>query len=486
VSVRKNVASLLLSQALTWMVSFVLLVEAPDRLGEQAWGALSYAGAFVGFFALVVGLGTSTLLTREIARDHSLLSQWVYNAVQLKVLLIVAAPVIGLPLAILLGERGDTLLLIVIGFAGLALSAMSEISYGALGGVEVLAKPAFFQVIQVYASNLLGILALVLGYGVIVYGSIFSAVLLIPAVLSWLMLRRYLHRPFHTDRAVWRSLVRGGIPLMALTIFNMIYGTIDVPIIGYITEGNAQVGWYSLAYKWIGIPIFIATAVVSAYFPRFSAHGSPITKEFGPLVNNALRLVLFASVPAAIGLALVADELITALYQPAYQPAIVLMQILAGHVPLAAMDTVLAVALIASNRQGRYLFVSIVAAILNPLACIVLITVTDVRYGNGAIGAAIVTVLTELIVMCGAIWLRAPGVLDRPTVGRALRIGAAGALMVPVLLLADPLPLLVQVLLGGVTYGVGIVLFGAVTRAEIRSFVTAVRSRRRARNEPTD
>ena len=108
----------------------------------------------------------------------------------------------------------------------------------------------------------------------IVYGSIFSLAVGVPGVLAGCLLRRYLAVRCTGDPSVVRSLVRGGIPLMALTIFNLIYGTIDVPILGFITD-NVQVGWYSLAYRWVGIPIFVATAVVSAYFPRFSAHGNP-------------------------------------------------------------------------------------------------------------------------------------------------------------------------------------------------------------------
>lgn len=484
-SVRKNMASLLLSQVLTWLVSFVLLVEAPDRLGDEAWGALSYASAFVSFFTLVVGLGTSTLLTREIARQPTLISQYVYNAAVLKLVLVVIAPIVGMTVAVALGQDGDTLLLIAIGFGGMAVGAFTEISGGALGGLELMARPAFYQVLQVYLANALGIVALVLGYGVIVYGSIFAAAIAVPAVLGWLLLRRYVAGPYHVDRGVMRILVRGGIPLMALTVFNMIYGTIDVPILGAITD-NVQVGWYSLAYKWVGIPIFIATAVVAAYFPRFSAHGAPMTAEFPRLVNKAVRIVLLTSVPAAVGLAMVADELFDALYEPQYGPAKVLMQILAGHVPLAAMDTVLAIALIASNRQGRYLYVSIVAAVFNPIACIVLIHWADGRYGNGAIGAAIVTVATELVVMTGAIVLRAPGVLDAATTWRCIRIIAAGLVIVPVLLVGDSLPLLVQIPLGAASYGVGLLMFGAVTSSEIRALATSVTSRRRPENESID
>jgi O-antigen/teichoic acid export membrane protein len=478
-SVRRNMASLLLSQVLTWVVTFALLVEAPDRLGEDAWGALSYASAFVMFFTLVVGLGTSTLLSREIARNPALMSQYVYNAVILKLIIIVIAPVVGIGTALLLGQRGDALWLIIIGFVGVAVGALTEISYSALAGIEVMARPAFFQVLQVYVANGLAIGALLLGFGPLVYGTIFALATLIPCVLSWRMMRGRIHRPFHVDRTVWRLLVRGGIPIMALTVFNMIYGTIDVPILGAITD-NVQVGWYGLAYKWVGIPAFIVTAVVAAYFPRFSAHGKPMTVEFPRLVNKALFIVMLAAVPASVGLIVVADDLITLIYKPVYGPTIVLIQILAAQIPIAAMDTVLATALIASDRQSRYLWVSVAAAVFNPPACILMIHWTNRRYDNGAIGAAIVTILTELIVLTGALILRSPGVLDRATLWRGVRIVAAALVIVPAVLAVESMPLAVKIGSGAASYGVALLVFGVASVSEIRSLVSSFTARRQA------
>lgn len=484
-SVRKNLASLLLSQLLTWMVSFVLLVEAPDRLGKSAWGTVSYASAFVGFFILVAGLGTNTLLTREVARDQALLSQYVYNAVLLKAVMIIAIPLIGMGLAYALGNRGETLLIIGLGFGGMAMTVLTEVATGALAGLELIARPAFFMVIQVYVANGLGLLVLVLGHGVVAYAAVFAGATAIPAVLTWIMLIRRLHGPFTVDGQVWRMFVRAGIPLMALTVFNMIYGTVDIPILEFITDKDT-VGLYSLAYKWVGVPIFIATAVVSAYFPRFSAHGQPVDAEFPRLVNQAVRVTLLASVPTAIGLAMVSDELMRALYHPDYGASAVLIQILAVHIPLAAMDTVLAVALIASDRHHRYLYVSIIAAIVNPVACVLLIHWAVNRHGNGAIGASIVTVGTELLVMIGAITLRGPGVLDRRTTTNCLRVMLAGLAIVPVLLAGNSLALPVQVALGATAYGLGLFAFRAITFTELRGLAASVTGRGRPAPQTTD
>jgi O-antigen/teichoic acid export membrane protein len=307
----------------------------------------------------------------------------------------------------------------------------------------------------------------------------FALASLIPCVLSWRMLRPRLHRPFHFDPRVWRLLIRGGVPLMTLTIINLIYGTIDIPILGALTD-NVQVGWYGLAYKWVGIPVFIVTAVTAAYFPRFSAHGKPMTQEFPRLVNKAVFIVLLAAIPASIGLIVVAEDLITLLYEPEYGPAIVLIQILAAQIPLAAMDTVLATALIASDRQGRYLWVSIAAAVFNPPACIVLISWSNDRYGNGAIGAAIVTILTELIVLTGAMILRSKGVLDRPTMWRAGRIVAAGLVIVPVVLGLHAWPLAVQIASGAASYGLALLVFRVVSPGELRALVASFTAGRRA------
>lgn len=467
-SVRKNIVSLLISQVLTWAVSLVLLVEAPDQLGEDGFGAVSYAAAFVTFFNLVASLGTGTLLTKEIARDHSLLRTYVSNAYLLKLAVVAVVIVVAIALALLLGNRGDILVLIAVGLVGVCFATFNDINLGALAGLEIMAKPAAFMVAQVYVTSALGLLILAMDWGLIAYGSVFALGPVIPFVGNRLLLRRHLEgSKAAADPAILRLLVRGGIPLMTLTFFNLIYGTIDIPILAFVS-GEGAVAWYAVAYRWVGIPIFIAAATVSAYFPRFSAHGKEQTEEFPRLVNRAIRLVLVVSVPAAVGLAMTADELVTAFYTSTYEPVIPLIQILALHIPLAGIDTILAVALIANDRLKRYILVSALAALVNPVACVLLIHWAERNFDNGAIGAAVVTLGTELVVMGGALALRSKGVLDRAAATAALRCVAAGLVIVPVLFVADDSPLAVQVAFGIVAYSAAALSLRVITVGELR------------------
>ncbi len=74
-SLKKNMAHLLVYQVLTWGVSFLFLIVAPRKLGTEAMGAIGYAIAYVGFFTLVASLGTNAVITRDVARDKTLVSQ---------------------------------------------------------------------------------------------------------------------------------------------------------------------------------------------------------------------------------------------------------------------------------------------------------------------------------------------------------------------------------------------------------------------------
>jgi O-antigen/teichoic acid export membrane protein len=472
--IKKNLVALLLTQVATWVISLIVLVVAPDYLGDEGFGAITYATAFVGFFGLAAGLGTSTYLTREIARDHSILGSYVFNSFLMKIGMGVILSAVALTVARLLGNSGDMMTVIALGCVLMVCTIVNDLLTGALMGMERMAKPAAFLTVQVYVAGIGGLIVLYLGGGLILYATVYSLAGLIPVIANSVLVWPYVRHHLHIDLRIWRTVALGGLPLMILIVFNRIYGTIDVPILQQIAGGET-VGWYGVAYRWASIPVFITTAVMAAYFPQFSAHGVGITAEFTRLVNRALRLVLFVSIPSAVGIAMVAPNLIAMFYDGnTYEPSIVLIQILAIHIPIAATDTILAMALIASDRQHRYVYVAGMAAVLNPLACIVAIPICMNAFDNGAIGAAIVTVCTEVFILTGALMLRPAGVMDRATVRSAARFVAAGVVMIPVLLLAGDLPFVLKVVLGVVGYLAASVAFGGISVTDLQRAVREV------------
>ena len=114
--------------------------------------------------------------------------------------------------------------------------------------------------------------------------------------------------------------------------------------------------------------------------------------------------------------------------------AVPLLRILALHIPIVGLDIILGSVVIAADRQRQWVMVSVTAAVFNPLLNLAAIPLTQRLLHNGAIGAAVITVMTELILMVGAISLRPQGVLDKSTIQMLLRITLASLAMVPVVL----------------------------------------------------
>jgi O-antigen/teichoic acid export membrane protein len=163
--------------------------------------------------------------------------------------------------------------------------------------------------------------------------------------------------------------------------------------------------------------------------------------------------VIFVGAPAAAGIALVAPTMLGLLYPPDFEHAVAPLRILALHIPFVAMDMILGIALVARDRQKQWLAVGCIAAVFNPIVNLAAIPFSERVFSNGAIGAATVTVATEGLMMAGAIILRPKGVLDRPTGGFLGRCLLAAACILPLGLLLQGAPLILQIAIGVITCG---------------------------------
>ena len=145
-----------------------------------------------------------------------------------------------------------------------------------------------------------------------------------------------------------------------------------------------------------------------------------------------------------------------------------MLRILALHIPFVAMDMILGIALIARDRQKQWLIVGCLAAVFNPVVNLGLIPFTTRVFDNGAIGAAIATVATEGLMMAGAIYLRPKGVLDRTTAGFLGRCLLAAVCILPVGVLFRDAPLLLQIVIGVVTYGLASLALRTTSAGQVR------------------
>jgi O-antigen/teichoic acid export membrane protein len=476
--IKRNLGWLLISQAATWGMSVLLLLVAPRKLGDHAFGQLSFAMVYVSFFELVALFGTGTFLMKEVARDASSMGRYVVNTVVMKLLLAGALISIALGLGMAFGFTRDMLLLITAYCIGMLFNALNNGLAGGLLGMERMGRPAMWDVARSYVGGVAGIVVLMTGGSLLTYALAFNLACAIPFVANGIHLWPELRKHWTIDLGIWRAVMVGGIPFFVWSALLVVYGTIDIPLLeGF--SGSETVGWYALAYRWVSMPVFFAASVATAFFPALSASGVKLTESFSRMANRALQIVVFVATPAAVGIAMTADTFLHLLYGTEFQQAVPLMRILALHIPIVGVDIILGSVVVAADRQRQWVLVGLAAAVFNPLVNLAAIPLTQNLFDNGAIGAAVVTVVTEAILLAGAIRLRPEGVLDRATTRSLGKMMLASLAMVPVVLALHPYAIGYQVAAGALTYALASFALGTISVHDVASLVGPALRRRR-------
>ncbi len=451
----KNVAYLLGAQASSWSLMIIMMVLVPHYLGAGQYGRLSFAVAFVGFFGLLAGLGGPSFITKEVARDRSRLGSYVFNALVMNILLMLLLFSSAIAILWRAGYPRESCVLVVVVCVGMGLNVLSTTMIAGLQGEQRMAKSAAWGIVGNYESNGAVILALVTRQNLPVVAAAQFSSSIITLIANGRQLVGRLGNTIRIDLKVWTTLAKGGLPFLLWNVVFTIYGSIDVVMLSYMA-GDTVVGWYTLAYKLIGIPIFLPSIIMTAFFPTLSAEGARRSPAFSRLSNQAIRLVSLGCIPMAAGIALISGDIVSLLRYPAgFSHSIPLIRILALHVPSVAITTILAATIAAADRQSRWVVVGVIAAIVNLLLNLVAIPLAARLYGNAAIGASVVTVITELVMLTGAVYLRPAGVLDRATAGYLVRCLLACVPMVLAVLLVGRSSLLIRVAVAVASYGVG-------------------------------
>lgn len=467
--IAKNMAALLASQVATWVMALFMLIVIPQQLGDRQFGQLSVAGSLVAFFGLFATVGAGPFIVKQVARDPSRVGPYVFNALLMSLVLAVLLSGAAIGTAIVLGYPAETCIIVAVACGGMVLGTLNTAFAVGLQGQQRMRRPAAWAVVDRYVAGIAVVAALATGHGLLGVAMASSWTGWASLLGNGAQLFRQVRSGARLDLRLWRILAFGGMPFVLWSLVLMIYGSIDVVILSKMV-GDAVVGWYAFAYRLVGIPVFLATIVVTASFPQLSAYAAIASPAFAALTNRGVRLVFFAGAPMAAGIALIAGDVITFLHYPsAFAHAVPLIRILALHIPVVGVTTVLGAALMACDRQKRWVIVGAIAAVFNPLLNWIAIPATSSAFGNGAVGASVITVATEFLMLSGALYLlRSRGVPDYQTLSYLARCAGACAMMACVVVLCRDLWLPGRILIGAIAYGLASAIVGTLPIAELQ------------------
>ena len=120
---------------------------------------------------------------------------------------------------------------------------------------------------------------------------------------------------------------------------------------------------------------------------------------------------------------------------------------------LVSINVVLGSVLIAKDKQRKWSYMAVCAAVFNPLMNLWMIPLAQNAWQNGGIGAAVATLLTELLMMAGALTLMPAGVFTTRNIVTAARAGLCAGAMIAVIMGVGFENVFLIVPVGAVVYG---------------------------------
>jgi O-antigen/teichoic acid export membrane protein len=462
-TVLRGFAVLSAATVLIRLIGFVAVTLFARKAGPETFGTYAFALALAGF---VVGaptnFGIGTLGIRKIARDPADAGQVVGEALAVQAIIAVIAVALLVALVPLLSS--DAELVTLTPLVALYYVAYSMTVDWALQGLQRLGAVAAARLAGQVLFGIVTPLILIRGpAGAERYAAAFAAGAMLTAIVAFSMVRRAVG-PISVSWALaplW-DLTKRAAPLGFSLVMLQIYWSMDQVLLGLLT-GKAEVGQYAAAAK---LPAVISGFIqiwLAAVYPHasklFTHDSDALRRQLGSFTSLSIVVAL----PMAAGAAIVGTDVMTGLFGPAYRPA---------GPPFAILMTASAIVVVAINftslamaaGQERTFAMSVTAAsIINVLLNLLLIPF------YGAVGAAISTVVAELVVflVCAR---RVVAVIGRPPLaGRRIAGAVVATAVMSAALIAMPSSTLVwlRIAAGAVIFLAAAAACGAVRRDDL-------------------
>ena len=262
-------------------------------------------------------------------------------------------------------------------------------------------------------------------------------------------------------------------PLMLNNFLRTILFRIDVLLLKPL-RGDAEVGWYTTAYKFVDGLNIIPSFFTLPLFPLFARYAEDARDSLQEAFLLALKVLIIISVPISIGTMLIADKIILLFFGEAFAPSILVLQILIWFLPFSYINSVTHYVLIAVNQQRFLTGAFILGATFNTVANLIVIPI------YGLAGAAAVTIVSEIVLMAPFFYATHRHVGGVPLAGLFWRPLLAGVFMGLAVWSLREAHLLLLIGMAGVTYWPVVLALRPFTARESKVLKSALQRRRPA------
>jgi O-antigen/teichoic acid export membrane protein len=458
------------SQATLQLTRMIVALVLARILSPHDWGLAAMVLVFSGFVVVFTdnALGTALIQRRDLREADRSTVFWLSAAIGLAIA--IAGAALAEPLAHFYGEPEVRWLFVALS-AGFLVSALGTTQQALLVREMQFRRLELRQIAATLTGAVLGISIALAGHGPwAIVGQVLGEAV-VSTVLLWILTPWRPHLVFSTSTI--RRL--GGF---AGNVFaeNMLWQagrTVSSVLIGRVL-GAAALGTYALATTVILMPFArIAAPLQQVFFPAFSRINED-RERMADIWIRATRLVGALSIPALVGLAIVASDFVEVVLGPEWEDAATIIQILTVVGIIQSLHTLNGEVLLALGQAGT---------LLKYTALWSAVTIAAVAIGLewGITGVASAYAISIVLVEPLRAWIttRALGIPLQRFVSAFNGVAQATALMALALVagrellisagVTEAVRLVALFVLGAVVYGAGCLWRAPEVGAEVRS-----------------
>jgi O-antigen/teichoic acid export membrane protein len=464
------------SQAVTWISSLAFMLLLPRFLGFEEYGRFYLAMSLAIISQTIIEFGGTYYIAGEIAKNPKNAPEILAHSLYLRFLLWVLTTTGMVAVAVVAGYDREMGLMIMI----LCVSKLWEGSSGVLSacfqGFEQMKYSAYGAVVERVVFSGLGVLALIMGAKTMTIVIILGGSTLLNFAVQAKYIRRFVPLLPKVDWVRLRKIFTAGIPFFLWSGCGIIYYRVDAFMLSIMVPSNI-LGWYGAAYRLFDVLMFLPAILSAALFPVLTKSWAKDESSLARISKKSLDYMLIVGIPFCVGTYFFARPVVSLLFGlEGFGPSVLLLQVLAPGILIVYVNFIFAGALVASGKTRQWAFTAFIAMLINPTMNYFVIPYTQHHYQNGAIGAALATLVTEYAIMCISMAFVPKLLFSVGAIAPQLKTIAAGFAMIVVLGVAgyNNLGLVLSGVAGITTYAVALVLSGALPVSEIKLLVQSL------------
>lgn len=368
---------------------YVSRVLSVGELGKYNW-----SNSFVSYFLLIAGLGIATYAVREGAKlrnNRERISEFASQVFSINIFSTVASYVLLL-LCILIFPKVQSYSACIYVFS-------IQIVFTTLGTewIYSIFEEYTYITVRSIVFKILSVIMLFifvrkqgdyLNYaGITVFSAVGSN------VLNYLHAKKFCTIRF-TFKIDWKLHLKPILIIFASSVATTIYLSLDTTLLGLINN-NYVVGIYSVSTKMYNIVKQLIAAVLTVTIPRFALlWGRNRYREYRKLLLQISDVLALISIPAAVGVFMLAPQIVVLLSSAKYIRAVSSLRLLCPALVFSIFSWIFtSCVLIPARRENKVLIITIISAVVNLILNLLLMPSLEEN------AAAITTSLSEAISM---------------------------------------------------------------------------------------